>query len=82
MFTVSKSAEGTSLKASSDGDITDTFHSIIAPNKRKHDSETKVKQKKQRMMVDEMNYIRYTAPDHHTEQGWVFYNTLLLCTPV
>lgn len=81
MFIVSKSVEGTSLKASSDGDITDTFH-IIAPNKRKHDSETIVKQKKRRMMVDEMNYIRYTAPDHHTEQGCVFYNTLLPCTPV
>jgi hypothetical protein len=66
---VSKSAERTALKASSDGDITDTFHSIIVPNKRKHDSETVVKEKKRRMVVDEMNYIRYTAPDHHTEQG-------------
>lgn len=80
MFIVSKSTERTSLVASSDGDITATFHSIIAPNKCKHDSDTILKQKKRRMTVDEMNYIPYTAPDHHTEQGWVFRNTLLPCT--
>jgi hypothetical protein len=59
------------MVASNDGDIADTFHSIIAPKKRKHDSQTIPKQKKRKALVDEMHYIPYTAPDHHTEQGWV-----------
>lgn len=59
------------MMASNDGEIADTFHNIIAPKKRKHDSQTIRKQKKRKVLVDEMHYIPYTAPDHHTEQGWV-----------
>lgn len=66
---VSRSSERKSLMASNDGDIADTFHNIIAPKKRKHDSQTIPKQKKRKVLVDEMHYIPYTAPDHHTEEG-------------
>jgi hypothetical protein len=58
--------------ASNDGDIADTFHSIIAPKKRKHDSQALPKHGNKRVLMDEMHYIPYTAPDHHTEQGWVY----------
>jgi hypothetical protein len=60
------------VMACNDSDIADTFRNIIAPKKHEHDSQTIPKQKKRRVLVDEMHYIPYTAPDHHTEQGWVF----------
>ncbi|PNF14915.1 hypothetical protein B7P43_G04312 [Cryptotermes secundus] len=67
---ISRSSERKSMMASNDDDIADTFHNIIAPKKRKHDSQTVRKEKKRKVLVDEMHYIPYTAPDHHTEQGF------------
>jgi hypothetical protein len=58
--------------ACNDSDIADTFRNIIAPKKHEHECQTAPKQKKRKVLVKEMHYIPYTAPDHHTEQGWVF----------
>jgi hypothetical protein len=69
VLVVNKTSERKFLTASNDGDIENTFHSIIAPKKRKHDFENIPKKKKRKVMVDEVHYIPYTAPDHHTEQG-------------
>lgn len=69
-----KTEERKSLTASNEDDIQDTFHSIIAPKKRKRDAQTEAKRKKRKSMVDKEHYIPYTAPDHHTEQGFAVNN--------
>ncbi|KAJ9574711.1 hypothetical protein L9F63_008124, partial [Diploptera punctata] len=62
------------LPTSNEDDIQDAFHSIIAPKKRKRDAQAEAKRKKRRSMVDKEHYIPYTAPDHHTEQGFAVNN--------
>ncbi|XP_069668807.1 ATP-dependent RNA helicase DDX54 isoform X2 [Periplaneta americana] len=62
-----------SLTACDENDIEETFHSVIAPGKRKHISLPEMK-KKRKVTVDENHYIPYTAPDHHTEQGFAINN--------
>jgi len=57
-----------SLPESNLDDIKDTFEQIVVPKKRKIDDLYKKKVKKQKIK-DEENYIPYSAPDRHTEEG-------------
>lgn len=54
-------------------DIKNTFEQIVMPKKRKIDDLYKKKVKKQKVK-DEDHYISYSAPDRHTEEGYLSYN--------
>ncbi|PSN39512.1 ATP-dependent RNA helicase DDX54 [Blattella germanica] len=71
---VDSSEDRKPLVNSNEDEIQDTFHSIILPKKRKRDAHTEALRNKRRSMVDKEHYIPYTAPDHHTEQGYAVNN--------
>nr|CAD7193783.1 unnamed protein product [Timema douglasi] len=57
------------LPASTAEDINEAFRDVVAPKKRRFPQQFGPKKKKPKITIDEENYVRYSAPDHHSELG-------------
>nr|CAD7258899.1 unnamed protein product [Timema shepardi] len=67
--TATKGTDRLTLPASTAEDINETFRDVVAPKKRRFPQQFGPKKKKPKITIDEENYVRYSAPDHHSELG-------------
>lgn len=66
-------SQKTTLPKSSENEISEAFNKVIMPKKRNIEDLYKNTKKKKRLATkDEEFYIPYSAPDKHTEDGYVY----------